>query len=86
MTSSPSPLSLRAFRHTEQTLASGGPWGPVNPRTFFLRIPFNLGLPDGSGLSMRRSDDLDEPPWVEIVVHRADISLRWVSRLPTTVA
>jgi hypothetical protein len=45
-------------------------------------MPFNLGLADSSGLSMRRSDDQDEPPWVELAVRRVDISLREAAMEP----
>jgi|GEM_PF-5745519 len=66
---------VRAFRHTEQTLANSKLTNIPSIVVFFFRLPFNLTLPDEANLVLRKSLDQSEPPWVELTVHRVRISL-----------
>lgn len=77
MDSRPFPHSVRAVRHTAitATKANTVPTVPPGFVGFAVRLPFNLAIPNGSVWVMRRSVDPDEPPWVELTVHRVTVSL-----------
>lgn len=46
----------------------------IMPVVFAFRLPFDLPLADGAGFTLRRSDDSEQPPWVELTVRRVRVA------------
>jgi hypothetical protein len=78
------PNEVRVFRHTEETirLVKGQPLPQLWVAMFAFRLPFDLPVPDGAAFGLRRSQDPNEPVWVNLMVHRVKIELSAATLAP----